>query len=223
MSGQLFLPGTSAEPFEHPEAQSKAETGFGGELFSREVIREIEWNPGERPADARYGKELFAEEELRRISASVSSDLVGAAAYYDFYIHSAPWNRKAAVVRRKANGQCAGCGCIFSPEQLEVHHDTYERFGREHLTDLRALCDRCHPRADEARRKAARELAALRNFQNWRASGYAKFMRWKYGEDWRQAPAAFTVESWSECEEWFDDFQARRELYPEEFEPDEEE
>lgn len=56
--------------------------------------------------------------------------------------------RKAEEFDRLANqpdcvrdGGCRGCGTV---DNLHVHHLTYERLGRELLTDLVTLCAGCH-------------------------------------------------------------------------------
>ena len=63
---------------------------------------------------------------------------------YSLYLSSTHWKsiRKEALSR--ANYKCSSCSardCI-----LEVHHNTYERLGRELQTDLIVLCKPCHKR-----------------------------------------------------------------------------
>jgi len=60
---------------------------------------------------------------------------------YDAYLRSADWAR-----RRKAALLAAGHACQLckSTAHLEVHHNTYERVGRELPSDLIVLCARCH-------------------------------------------------------------------------------
>jgi 5-methylcytosine-specific restriction endonuclease McrA len=47
--------------------------------------------------------------------------------------------------------QCQACGNRKPP--LHVHHKTYERFGKELLTDLVGLCDTCHKKVHADHRK----------------------------------------------------------------------
>jgi hypothetical protein len=70
------------------------------------------------------------------------------------------WNSGRGTLRWKmlrikriahANGQCERCG--ISHDHLHVHHLTYERYGGELLSDLQALCPKCHTIADWERRK----------------------------------------------------------------------
>lgn len=60
---------------------------------------------------------------------------------YDAYIRSPEWSRLRRQALEKHGSVCRGCG---STEALEVHHRTYERLGREELSDLVIFCDTCH-------------------------------------------------------------------------------
>ena len=68
-----------------------------------------------------------------------------AAGYY----RSEKWRRKRWARRERDGHRCVVCGCS-KPGQLVVHHITYERFGNEHLEDLRTVCVHCHRNASEA-------------------------------------------------------------------------
>lgn len=37
-----------------------------------------------------------------------------------------------------------GCRVCGSLKDLEIHHRTYARFGKEQLDDVTTLCSRCH-------------------------------------------------------------------------------
>lgn len=61
---------------------------------------------------------------------------------YDEYIQSAAWY---AVRRRyRASDLPQNCQLCGSDENTVLHHRTYERVGREELTDLIPLCRECH-------------------------------------------------------------------------------
>jgi 5-methylcytosine-specific restriction endonuclease McrA len=62
---------------------------------------------------------------------------------YATYISSANWRHSGARLGElKAAGfRCRTCN---ASDSLEVHHRTYERFGRELMSDLTTLCRRCH-------------------------------------------------------------------------------
>lgn len=60
---------------------------------------------------------------------------------YDLYLVSDKWKtiRKKAI--ESSNSKCINCG---SKNNLQVHHNTYDRLGNEDLTDLAVLCKECH-------------------------------------------------------------------------------
>ncbi len=63
---------------------------------------------------------------------------------YDDYMQSKAWDKKRRQ-RLKLDGYtCQECGATDAP--LDVHHLTYERFGREDMDDLKSLCRQCHDR-----------------------------------------------------------------------------
>lgn len=74
---------------------------------------------------------------------------------YEGYIHSAAW-RKRADARLDLDGHiCQVCG----GEASDVHHLTYDRFGKESPDDLVSLCRRCHEKAEELYDQAVRPWA----------------------------------------------------------------
>jgi hypothetical protein len=60
---------------------------------------------------------------------------------YDDYLQTDRWKDLAALVKKNAGYRCVLCNC---PDALVAHHRTYERVGRERLSDLTCLCDPCH-------------------------------------------------------------------------------
>lgn len=65
-------------------------------------------------------------------------------ALYRAYIESEDWRDVRARYRASRLPKCCvACGATTG---LELHHATYERLGRERLTDLRPLCGDCHER-----------------------------------------------------------------------------
>jgi len=89
------------------------------------------------------------------------------------------WGWYVPTVRKRAGGRCERCW--ERTRRLEVHHLTYERFGRELLTDLQGLCKPCHDIADEERKRWTR--------RRWWSMGDAQDqaeITWcekKFGED----------------------------------------
>jgi hypothetical protein len=70
---------------------------------------------------------------------------------YDAMIRTPRWFIFTRRVRAHWGGRCAVC---HSDGPLQVHHRTYERFGREEMTDVLPLCRECHRFADAARKEA---------------------------------------------------------------------
>lgn len=60
---------------------------------------------------------------------------------YADYLKTPLWQRTRALAKERALNRCQLCN---SPEQLDVHHRTYVRLGREHDADLTVLCRECH-------------------------------------------------------------------------------
>lgn len=58
------------------------------------------------------------------------------------YLESSDWEKKKKVALALAGNACQLCK---STHGLQVHHNTYERLGRERHSDLIVLCDRCYP------------------------------------------------------------------------------
>jgi hypothetical protein len=65
---------------------------------------------------------------------------------YEAHIGSAAWKTGAARLGElKASGfRCRTCYASAEEAELQVHHRTYERFGRERQGDLTTLCIDCH-------------------------------------------------------------------------------
>lgn len=80
----------------------------------------------------------------------------------------------------KLRGQkCERCDACTG---LELHHKTYERFGRELPSDLEILCKRHHEEADRKReaalKRAFEELCETSRYENARHTFFTKV----YGE-----------------------------------------
>lgn len=63
-----------------------------------------------------------------------------ALADYSEYLKSAEWQQRRLLRLEKDNYECCDCGVAAT----DVHHLTYERIGKENLSDLVSLCARCH-------------------------------------------------------------------------------
>ena len=60
---------------------------------------------------------------------------------YQEYIKSEKWQFTRGLILAFWSHRCAICN---SKENVQVHHRTYERLGKELTTDCIVLCDRCH-------------------------------------------------------------------------------
>ena len=60
--------------------------------------------------------------------------------YHD-YLRSDEWKVKREEAIKRADRRCQIC---FSPNDLNVHHRTYDRVGNERNSDLIVLCKECH-------------------------------------------------------------------------------
>lgn len=76
---------------------------------------------------------------------------------YEDYINSPQWKAKADLFKRSVK-TCPLCGDRVTPAQLDVHHNTYERLGREELADLFCLCRWCHAFFEFTRSERGRRL-----------------------------------------------------------------
>lgn len=66
---------------------------------------------------------------------------------YQQYLCSPEWNGLRNAVLDRSCGKCEKCGRQAS----QVHHLTYIRKYREHLSDLQALCEQCHEAIHKAK------------------------------------------------------------------------
>jgi 5-methylcytosine-specific restriction endonuclease McrA len=74
---------------------------------------------------------------------------------YRTYIKSPKWKLVCQRYWHTYGKKCQACG---SRQKLHVHHKSYDRFGRELLTDLTGLCDTCH-RAVHSIHRANRRIS----------------------------------------------------------------
>ena len=76
-----------------------------------------------------------------------SLDPGGALGTYEKYLGSPAWNRKRDLVIERDKGICVRCRA----EGKEVHHKTYDNIGKESLSDLVMLCEKCHEKEHQPR------------------------------------------------------------------------
>lgn len=63
------------------------------------------------------------------------------AAAYMRYLRSPEWRAHRERALAAADHRCQRCG---APDELEVHHLSYDRLGFERPQDLQVLCNPCH-------------------------------------------------------------------------------
>ena len=67
---------------------------------------------------------------------------------YSEYLQTEHWKdvKKRFWSSKLHHGECQVCG---AKTNLQVHHKTYKRIGKEHLNDLCLLCGNCHTKTHE--------------------------------------------------------------------------
>jgi 5-methylcytosine-specific restriction endonuclease McrA len=63
---------------------------------------------------------------------------------YGRYLRSPAWRATARKALERASYKCQICGADRWLTRLDVHHNSYERLGREPPEDLIVLCRHCH-------------------------------------------------------------------------------
>jgi len=76
---------------------------------------------------------------------------------YDKYLLSPHWRAFRQKILKGWDYKCCWCN---SPDQLEVHHRTYERLGKEKMNDCVCLCDGCHVSAERAKQRGLKTQKA---------------------------------------------------------------
>ncbi len=67
-----------------------------------------------------------------------------ASEKYHQYLLSEEWDQKRQATLDRDDWKCTRCGAKYPGAFLEVHHLTYARIYKEHLSDLATLCEDCH-------------------------------------------------------------------------------
>ena len=77
--------------------------------------------------------------------------------YYE-YIKSQEWIMKANNLKIERGFRCQMCNISGYVMNLNVHHNTYERLGREKDSDLIVLCANCHEIFHEHKKPQANKI-----------------------------------------------------------------
>ena len=83
----------------------------------------------------------LAKREGRYVNAARTLYWRNKNRIYRARMNHGSWQRVRCDVLRRDDFECVRCG---SPRSLDVHHLTYERFGKESIHDCVTLCRSCH-------------------------------------------------------------------------------
>jgi 5-methylcytosine-specific restriction endonuclease McrA len=81
------------------------------------------------------------EQRLRRLARQARTAQLRKMHFAD-YLMQPEWQTRRSATLARAGYRCQTCG--DADVRLDVHHNTYERYGDESIFDLVALCDRYH-------------------------------------------------------------------------------
>jgi 5-methylcytosine-specific restriction endonuclease McrA len=81
------------------------------------------------------------EQRLRRLARQARTAQLRKMPFAEYWVQC-EWQARRTATLVRAGYRCQTCG--DTDVRLDVHHNTYERYGDESIFDLVALCDRCH-------------------------------------------------------------------------------
>jgi 5-methylcytosine-specific restriction endonuclease McrA len=84
--------------------------------------------------------QLLGESSWNSVEARFRASVYPLMKYSD-YLTTHHWKEVARVTKDRAGHRCQLCN---SERNLEAHHRTYERLGREDEGDVTVLCNTCH-------------------------------------------------------------------------------
>ncbi len=97
--------------------------------------------------------ELKAEERKNELKqARPYSRDTNAGIEYNEYINSPEWREKAEEAKARAGNRCQVCNRSRAEVQIDAHHRTYERLGKELIEDITVLCRECHQLYEDAKK-----------------------------------------------------------------------
>lgn len=93
-------------------------------------------------AEAKKSKENKQDKDAQKRVKKYGKDMDLSGMAYSLFLRTEYWKKFAAYARKEAGYVCQDCGATNVP--LHVHHLTYERRGKERLSDVKVLCQTCH-------------------------------------------------------------------------------
>lgn len=124
---------------------------------------------------------------------------------YEEYLASQAWRekRRRYFAAKRLPKTCLACGS----EQVQLHHRTYRRLGREHLQDLVPLCQPCHSAGhDLIRRGGAKSIYRVAKRLARVRSGVVPLSElpegWKPPASWDMPTRQPKAERWQDVLKW---------------------
>jgi len=81
------------------------------------------------------------------------SDTKESVATYNEYLKSKHWLKKKIKYfqsyKKRTKNKKKQCECCGKKSTVQLHHKTYDRIGKEKLTDLMYACKKCHEEIHE--------------------------------------------------------------------------
>ena len=81
------------------------------------------------------------EQRLSRLAQQARTAQLRKMSFAEYWVQR-EWQARRTATLARAGYRCQTCG--DTDVRLDIHHNTYERYGDESTFDLVALCDRCH-------------------------------------------------------------------------------
>ena len=104
----------------------------------------------------KFINQLKAEERNKQRSGTPRrSQQTDTTLVYEEYIKSREWREKAEEAKARAGNRCQVCYRSRSEVQLDAHHRTYSRLGKELPEDITVLCRECHQLYADAKKAPA--------------------------------------------------------------------
>jgi len=163
----------------------------------------------ERPIQPRawsgQGMLWSGDDELKNRTSRIEYD-----GRYKDHLKSAQWHAKWHAVMKRDNYFCKICE---KARATQVHHKSYDRFGREPLIDLIAVCSQCHqtlptsPDRDPLEFLNGAPLPKVRTIEYW------TFLK-RILNKWRARPHPLTLDAWRRMESQIKDLDSQIENAP---------
>ena len=120
-------------------------------LYAKSGLTLVEWLDAKRAGiniyDIRKPKKI-------KLSKKARLELSRRMINYKRYLRSEEWRKKREQVFNAYGKICSVCGSV---NNLHVHHKTYERIGKERISDLQVLCSFHHAEIHKNLKKSKKQ------------------------------------------------------------------